>query len=153
MLPLHGTGTLKVSVWLRPIWNILTLEVYLTALPIFETGTLKVCSGGTFQATARFQDSALFQKSIKMVLRCIFNVIFHVSGFKLSISTCMTFKTLNGMWRLKVCDCVVQMLWTLFWTAKMICLTWPLLDLEQSVSVCVTSPRVEHEDEVSVCVT
>ena len=37
---------------------------------------------GTFAATARFQDSS-FQKAVKIVLRCILSVIFHLSGFKL----------------------------------------------------------------------
>ena len=38
---------------------------------------------GTIQATARFQDSDFFRKAVKMVLRCILSVIFHLSGFKL----------------------------------------------------------------------
>ena len=52
-----------------------------------------VCSGpwfggknlmvGTFQATAGFQDSDIFQKAIKMVFRCVLSVISHLSGFKL----------------------------------------------------------------------
>ena len=40
-------------------------------------------TGGTFLAIARFKDSDFFQKAIKMVLRCILNVILHLSGFKL----------------------------------------------------------------------
>ena len=51
---------------------------------------------GTFQATARFQDSNSFQKAIKMVLRCIFSVIptFQDSNFNFvppmyCDSTCM----------------------------------------------------------------
>ena len=39
--------------------------------------------GGTFQATARFQDSDSFQKATKMALRCILSVNSHLSGFKL----------------------------------------------------------------------
>ena len=39
--------------------------------------------GGTFHATARFQDSDFFEKAIKMLLRCILSVIFQPSGFKL----------------------------------------------------------------------
>ena len=38
---------------------------------------------GTFQATAGFQDSDVFQKAIKMVLRCILSVNSHLSGFNL----------------------------------------------------------------------
>ena len=44
---------------------------------------LRVCMGGTFQTTARFQDSDSFQKALKMVLRCILSVIFHLLGFRL----------------------------------------------------------------------
>ena len=39
--------------------------------------------GGTVPDKARFQDSDVFQKAIKMVLKCILNVILHHSGFKL----------------------------------------------------------------------
>ena len=38
---------------------------------------------GTFQITAGFQDSDIFQKAIEMVLRCILGVISHLSGFKI----------------------------------------------------------------------
>ena len=44
---------------------------------------LHQCIGGTFQTTARFQDSDFLQKAIKMVLRWILIVIFNLSGFKL----------------------------------------------------------------------
>ena len=41
------------------------------------------CSrGGTFQATARFQDSDILQKAFKMVLGCILSVNSHLSGFQ-----------------------------------------------------------------------
>ena len=36
--------------------------------------------GWTFPATARFQDSAFYQTAIKVVLRCILSVVFHLSG-------------------------------------------------------------------------
>ena len=39
--------------------------------------------GRTFQATAGFQDSDIFQKAIEMILRCILGVISHLSGFKI----------------------------------------------------------------------
>ena len=39
--------------------------------------------GGTFQATAKFQDSDFFQKAVKMVFRFILSII---SGFRLSPS-------------------------------------------------------------------
>ena len=39
--------------------------------------------GGTFQATAGFQDSDICQKAIKMAWRCILSVNSHLSGFKL----------------------------------------------------------------------
>ena len=40
--------------------------------------------GGTFQATAGFQDSVfVFQKAIKVVLRCILSVIFRLSEYNL----------------------------------------------------------------------
>ena len=39
--------------------------------------------GGTFQATAGFQDSDIFQKAVKLVFRCIVSVLSHLSGFKL----------------------------------------------------------------------
>ena len=39
--------------------------------------------GGTFQATARFQDLNIFHKAIKVVLRYILSVNSHLSGFKL----------------------------------------------------------------------
>ena len=39
--------------------------------------------GRTFQATARFQDSDIFQKAIKMVLMCILSVNYHFSRVKL----------------------------------------------------------------------
>ena len=39
--------------------------------------------GGTFQAIARFQDSDISQKAIKMALRCNLSVNSHLSGFKL----------------------------------------------------------------------
>ena len=38
---------------------------------------------GTFLAMARFQDLDFSQEAIKMMLRFIFNVILHLSGFKL----------------------------------------------------------------------
>ena len=38
----------------------------------------------TVQATARFQDSEIIQKTLKMALRCILSVNSHLSGFKLS---------------------------------------------------------------------
>ena len=42
-----------------------------------------ISMGGTFQATARFQDSGIFQRAIKMAFRCILSVNYHLSGFKL----------------------------------------------------------------------
>ena len=39
--------------------------------------------GGTFPAMAGFEDSDFFEKAIKMVLKCILNVILHRSGIKL----------------------------------------------------------------------
>ena len=39
--------------------------------------------GGTFLAIAGFQDSDFCQKAVKMVLRCVSNLIWHLSGFKL----------------------------------------------------------------------
>ena len=42
--------------------------------------------GGTFQATAGFQDSDVFQKALKMVLRSILSASFHLSGFTLQPS-------------------------------------------------------------------
>ena len=41
--------------------------------------------GGTFQATAGFQDLDVFQKvlNLKMALRCILSVNSHLSGFRL----------------------------------------------------------------------
>ena len=38
---------------------------------------------GTFQATARFQCSDIFHKTIEMALNCILSVNSHLSGFKL----------------------------------------------------------------------
>ena len=39
--------------------------------------------GGTFEATARFQDSGTFQKAVIKALRCILSVNSHLPGFKL----------------------------------------------------------------------
>ena len=41
--------------------------------------------GGTFPTTAGFQDSDFFQKAIKMVLRYILSVIFHLSEFNFNL--------------------------------------------------------------------
>ena len=46
--------------------------------------------GGTFQATARLQDSDFFPKAIEMVWRCILSVIFHLLGFKLNLVSPMS---------------------------------------------------------------
>ena len=43
----------------------------------------KYYMGGASQATVRFQDSDIFQKAIKMALRCILGMNSHLSGFKL----------------------------------------------------------------------
>ena len=58
---------------------------------------------GTFQATVGFQESDFFQKAIKMVLRCILNVILHLSGFKLSPSS----TNVNGIKNIFICHCFV----------------------------------------------
>ena len=43
----------------------------------------ETCVGGTFQATAGFQDSDMFHKGIKMALRCSLSANSHLSEFKL----------------------------------------------------------------------
>ena len=52
--------------------------------------SVQAAMSGKFQATAGFQDvdddgtdDDIFQKALKMALRCILSVIFHLSGFKL----------------------------------------------------------------------
>ena len=49
--------------------------------PEFDPLLVALCIDGTFQAAARFQDSNIFQKAIKMVLKCILSVNSHLSGF------------------------------------------------------------------------
>ena len=43
---------------------------------------------GTFQAAVGFLESDFFQTAIKMVWRCIFSLIFHLSGLKLLTLSC-----------------------------------------------------------------
>ena len=55
-------------------------------LYIFSIGCLSHCyMGGAFQATARFQDSGIIQKAIKMALRLILSVnsLLFLSGVQL----------------------------------------------------------------------
>ena len=54
---------------------------------------------GTFQATAGFQDSDVFQKAIKMSLRCILSVNSHLSGFKLKPGPINAFKSSTSIFQ------------------------------------------------------
>ena len=61
---------------------------------------------GTFLARARFQDSDFSQEAIKMVLRCILNVILHFLGFKFNpvLSMHQSNRYLMVVWLKSLCD-------------------------------------------------
>ena len=68
-------------------WN--HTEVIRCKIPLFFSffwGCVPNYIGGTFQATARFQGSDIFQKAYKIALRCVLSVHSHLSGVRLYLT-------------------------------------------------------------------
>ena len=81
----HEEGAILSGSCSLPLWWLCRGQIH----SILDVGTKlwtflqNVRMGGTFQATARFQDSDIFQKAIEVALRLILSVNSHLSGFKL----------------------------------------------------------------------